>query len=289
MRRLLAEVWRRPGGAFGLIVLVLVVAGALVSLMWTPHPLLDADTANRLAHPSWSHPLGTDTVGRDMASWLLAGTRTTLAVSIGATVLAGVVGVVLAAASALLPTGWSEPLVVLIDILVALPVMLLAMLLAAPFGGSLVVVVLAVGFGAGVSTARVLRPAIIAVSRSDYLLASRATGTGDLARIVEHILPNVSPAIVVQLSNTAAVAILSEVGLTFLGYGASPATPSWGRVLSNAQAFIGVAPLSVVWPGLTIAITVLALAQFGDALRDALDPALRRGTVIVTEPEGVAA
>lgn len=271
----LREVWRRPGGAYALVVLSLVAAAAALSLVWTPHDLLAADASARLQGPSALHPLGTDTIGRDTASWLLAGSRTAVVLVAGATGLAAVLGVGLSTVSALLPPRWAEPLVVVVDVLVAIPVLLIAMLLATPFGGSLALVVVAVGAGSGFSTARVLRPEILRVSRSDYILASRAAGTGAVSRLVQHILPNTASVAVVQLTGAASVALLAEAGLTFLGYGAPPATPSWGRVLANAQSFIGVAPLSVVWPGLTITLTVLALTQLGDALREALDPALR--------------
>lgn len=273
----LSELWRRPAGVYALVVLGAVVLAALVSLVWTPHPLLEADTAVRLGAPSWRHPLGTDHIGRDTLSWLMAGARTTVVLVVGATTVAALVGITLATVSALLPPRWAEPVVVLVDILVAVPTLLIAMLLAALLGGSLGIVVVAVGFGSGVSTARILRPEIARVAQSDYVLASRAAGTGTVSRVVHHILPNAGPVAVVQLTGAASVTILAEAGLTFLGYGASPTTPSWGRSLANAQSLIGVAPLSVVWPGLTIAATVLALTQFGDALREALDPRLRRG------------
>lgn len=273
----LRQVWRRPGGAYALVVLGLDVAVALVSLVWTPHPLLEADAGERLQNPTWSHPLGTDLVGRDTLSWLMVGSRTAIVLVVAATALATLFGIGLAALASLSPERWGEPVVVLIDILVAIPVLLVAMLLASLVGGSLGIVVVAVGFGSGVSTARVLRPEIARVARSDYVLAAKAAGTGAWARLVWHIVPNVGPTAVVQLTGTAGVTLLAEAGLTFLGYGASPSTPTWGRSLADAQAFIGVAPLCVVWPGLTIAATVLALSQLGDALRAALDPRLRRG------------
>lgn len=284
----LRAVWARPGGAFGTVVVAVVVAVALLSLVWTPRPLDEADAALRLQGPSWQHLLGTDKVGRDTLSRLLAGSRTTVVVVAGATSLAAAVGIALAALSGLLPARWAEPLVVLVDVLVALPVMLLAMLLAAPFGGSLAVVVISCGFGAGVSAARVLRPEVQRLAHADFILASRAAGTGAPRRLVHHVLPNIAPVAVVQLTWAASTSILAEAGLTFLGYGAPPSTPSWGRSLADAQAFIGVAPSSVVWPGLTIAVTVVALTQLGDAMRDALDPQQRVGAPRPPDPALVA-
>ncbi|WP_084635211.1 ABC transporter permease [Propionicicella superfundia] len=266
---------RRPHGVFGLVVVAAVLIAAAVSLVWTPHPLLAADSSHTWAPPSWTHPLGTDQIGRDTASWLLAGARTTVLVAAGATAIAALVGLALGTLTASLRPRFAEPLVVLVDILVAFPVLLIAMLLATPFGGSIGVVVVAVGIGYGVNLARVVRSEIVRVNASDYILAARAAGTGLLRRLWLHVLPNVVPVLVVQLSLTAGVAILAESGLTFLGYGAAPAEPSWGRVLADAQKYIGVAPLSVVWPGVAIGVTVLALNLLGDAVAEALDPRLR--------------
>lgn len=283
--RVARELVRRPGGVFGVAVIALVLAAAAVSLVWTPHPLLAADTSAAWQGPSLAHPLGTDRIGRDVASWLLAGARTTVVVVVASTFVAALVGLPLAALGGLLPPRWSEPVVVLVDVLVAFPVLLLAMLLAAPFGGSLAVVVVAVGFGTGVNVARVARPDVVRVHGSDYTLAARAAGVGGFGRLRQHVLPGITPVLVVQLSAAAGTSILAEAGLTYLGYGAPASTPSWGRSLADAQAYVGVAPLSVVWPGLAIAVTVLALNLFGDALREATDPRLRRGRV--PAPSGV--
>ncbi|NTW41883.1 MAG: ABC transporter permease [Cellulomonadaceae bacterium] len=283
--RILRELLRRPGGVFGLVVLTLVLLAAALSLLWTPHPLLAADTAAAWQGPSLTHPLGTDRIGRDVASWLLAGSRTTVVVVVASTLIAAAIGIPLGSLGGLLPARWSEPVVVLVDVLVAFPVLLLAMLLAAPFGGSLAVVVVAVGFGTGVNVARVVRPDVVRLNASDVILAARAAGVGALGRVRQHVLPGIGPVLVVQLSTAAGTSILAEAGLTYLGYGAPASTPSWGRSLADAQAYVGVAPLSVLWPGLAIAVTVLALNLFGDALREAADPRLRRGRL----PADVAA
>lgn len=282
--RLLRALLRRPGGAFGLTVVVAVLLAAALSLVWTPHPLLAADTSAAWQGPSLTHLLGTDRIGRDVASWLLAGSRTTVVVVLASTVVAAAIGLPLAALGGLLPPRWAEPVVVLVDVLVAFPVLLLAMLLAAPFGGSLLVVVIAVGFGTGVNVARVARPDVVRINTSDITLAARAAGVGALGRLRQHVLPGISPVLIVQLSTAAGTAILAEAGLTYLGYGAPASTPSWGRSLADAQAYVGVAPLSVVWPGLTIAVTVLALNLLGDALREVTDPRLRRGRVPAEVP-----
>ncbi|MFT4123325.1 MAG: ABC transporter permease [Microbacteriaceae bacterium] len=273
------ELLRRPAGAFGLAVIALVLLAALVSLFWTPHPLLEADVSERWQGPSATHWLGTDQIGRDLASWLIAGARTTVVVASGSTLLAGVLGVLLASLGALTARTVREAVTVLIDLAIAFPVLLIAMLLAATLGGSLFVVVLAVGIGGGVTIARVSRPEIRRVQRADYVLAARAAGARRLAIVAEHILPNVSPTLAVQLSRVAATAILAEAGLSYLGYGAASGTPSWGRLLASTQQYITVRPSAVLWPGLTITVATLGLTLFGDAVREALDPRLRRSHV----------
>lgn len=282
----LRELVRRPTGVFGLIVVAAVLGAALLSLFWTPYPLLEANVADKWQGPSAGHWLGTDQIGRDTLSWLLAGAQTTVFVAFFSVVIAGALGILLGLLGALTPRWSAEPLAVLVDILIAFPVLLIAMLLAAINGGSLWVVVLAVGIGSGVSIARVTRPEIRIVRRADFVLAARAAGVGSVRSILRHVVPNVAPVVVVQLSLTAAVSLLAEAGLSYLGYGAPSGTPSWGRSLADSQAYIGVRPESVLWPGLAITITVLGLTLLGDAIREATDPRLKR-TKVVARPAGV--
>ena len=133
------------------------------------------------------------------------------------------------------------------------------------------------------------RAGLARVAASDYVLAARAAGVGPLGNLRRHILPNIAPVLIVQLSLSMAVSVLAEAGLSYLGYGASPATPSWGRLLSETQGYLAVHPVTVVWPGLAITLTVLSFNLFGDALRDASDPRLRHRPVeAVAIEQGVA-
>ncbi|ROS54684.1 ABC transporter permease [Frigoribacterium sp. PhB24] len=269
------ELLRRPQGLFGVGWLALVVLSALVSLFWTPLDPFETDPYSAWLTPSLAHPFGTDSVGRDIFSYVFAATGTTVVVAVASGVVATVVGVGLAALGSLTSRWVRESVAVLIDVLVAFPTLLIAMALAAAFGGSLTVVVVAVGIGYGVTIARVSRSEIRQVARTDYVLAARANGLGTGAVLRRHLLPNVAPVFVVQLSLSMATSVLAEAGLSFLGYGAPANTASWGRLLSDLQKFIGVHPGSVVWPGLAITLTVLALNLLGDAVRDASDPRLR--------------
>ena len=280
-----------PAGVFGLAVVALLLVSAGVSLLWTPHDPQLTDPFSKWLSPSPTHLLGTDEVGRDIFSLLLVGARVTVAVAIGSAVVSTVIGVALAALGSLTRRWVRETVAVLIDILIAFPTLLIAMMIASVFGGSLWVVVWAVGISFGVNIARVTRPEIRRVSNSEYVLAGKAAGLGPFRNLTRHLLPNVAPVFIVQLSWSMAVAVLAEAGLSYLGYGAPSSVPSWGRMLSELQTYLAVHPLSVLWPGLAITITVLGLNLLGDALRDATDPTLgRRGPASTpTSPQGVTA
>ncbi|PRB19234.1 ABC transporter permease [Microbacterium sp. MYb62] len=286
--RWLSRLWGTPTGCFGIIVVLVIAATALVSLFWTPFDPQASDIGERWLPPSWPHLLGTDDTGRDILSLLMAGARTTVFVSVGAGIVATLVGIALAALGALTTRGVRETVAVLVDILIAFPVLLIAMMISSVWGGSLWVVIWAVGIGFGVNIARVTRPELRRVQQSDFVLAARASGLTPMQSLVRHLLPNVAPVFIVQLSWSMAVAVLAEAGLSYLGFGASVVEPSWGLLLADLQRYIGVHPLSVIWPGLAITITVLALNLLGDGLREATDPTLRHRAAELHTPGVVA-
>ncbi|MCE7480401.1 MULTISPECIES: ABC transporter permease [Microbacterium] len=288
MPRWLRDLWRSTTGRFGLITVIVIALVALISVFWTPFNPFDADVRDRWAAPSWPHLLGTDNTGRDILSLVMAGTRTTVFVSIGAGIVATIVGIALASLGALTARWVRETVAVLVDILIAFPVLIIAMMISSVWGGSLWVVIWAVGIGFGVNIARVTRPELRRVQQSDFVLAGRAAGLTPAQNLVRHLLPNVAPVFIVQLSWSMAVAVLAEAGLSYLGFGASVVEPSWGILLSDLQRYISIHPLSVIWPGLAITITVLALNLLGDALREATDPTLRHRSAELHTPAVVA-
>jgi peptide/nickel transport system permease protein len=271
----IARVWRLPAGRIGLVIAAAVLATAAVALVWTPFDPQRTDVEIRWQLPSWPHLLGTDATGRDILTLLMAGARTTVVVAVGAGIIATVLGLVLAALGALTPRLVRESVAVVVDVLIAFPVLLIAMMITAVWGGSLWVVIVAVGIGFGVNIARVTRPELRRVLLSDVVLAGRAAGLTPAQNLWRHLLPNVLPVFIVQLSWGMAVAVLAEAGLSYLGFGAPVTDASWGLLLSQLQQYISVYPLSVVWPGLAISLTVLGLNLLGDALREATDPLLR--------------
>lgn len=286
----LGRLWGVSTGRFGLVAVLVVALVALVASVWTPFDPQHVDISARWSPPGWPHVLGTDASGRDIASLLLVGARTTVWVALGAGVIATLVGIVLASLGALTPRWTRESVAVLVDILVAFPVLLIAMMISAVWGGSLWVVIVSVGIGFGVNVARVARPELRRVLHSDFVLAARANGLDAVQILWRHLLPNIAPVFIVQLSWAMAVAVLAEAGLSYLGFGAPVTEPSWGLLLRDLQSFISAHPLTVVWPGLAITLTVLGLNLLGDGLREATDPTLsrRKSPAKVPLPEVVA-
>ena len=272
----LHRLWSLSTGRFGVIVVLAVGVTALIARFWTPFDPQRVDVANRWASPGIPHLLGTDGSGRDILSLLMAGARTTVWVALGAGLVATLLGLALAALGALTARWVRESVAVLVDILVAFPVLLIAMMISSVWGGSLWVVIVSVGIGFGVNIARVTRPELRRVLRSDFVLAGRAAGLTTFQNLWRHLLPNVAPVFIVQLSWGMAVAVLAEAGLSYLGFGAPLTEPSWGLLLKDLQTYISVHPLTVIWPGLAITFTVLGLNLLGDALREATDPSLAR-------------
>ncbi|MQY31196.1 ABC transporter permease [Nocardia aurantia] len=278
LRTVLRALLRRPAGVFGLAVVAVLAIAALVAVWWTPFdPQATDPRAAWLLPFRRGHVLGTDRVGRDQFSVLLAGSRETLVVAAGSALIAAIIGLALGISAALAPRWAGAVVAQAIDLVIAFPALLLAMVLAAVYGASLATVLAAIGISAGVAVARVSRGEIARVLGADYVLAARAAGASTPRIVRKHLLPNIAPTLIVQLSLVMAVSVLTEAALTYLGYGSSPSTPSWGGLLHEQQAYISARPLLVVWPGLAVAVTVLGLNLLGDALREATDPRLRRG------------
>ncbi|MEH0108775.1 ABC transporter permease [Tersicoccus sp. MR15.9] len=264
---------RSPVGVGALVVLAVIVLTALVSLVWTPYDPMAASSRLWDA-PNPAHWFGTDQIGRDILSRVMVGSRVAVQVAVFSAALAAVVGLVFGALSTLTARWVREPVAILVDVLIAFPTLLIAMMLAATFGGSLAVVVIAVGIGYGVGASRVLRSEFRGVAGADYVLAAEAAGLTRGRILARHILPNIAPAFIVQLSLTMALSQLAEAGLSYLGYGAPTSVISWGRMLAEMQDHVTTHPLAAFWPGAAIAVTVLALNLLGDALREASDPTL---------------
>ncbi len=250
----------------------LLLAVALLSLVWTPYPAEQVRVVARLRPPSAAHWLGTDHFGRDVASMLMVGARNSLAVAAAAVGLGLGLGVPLGLAAAALGR-WGDELVARLgDLVFAFPAVLSAILLTAALGAGAVNVVVALGLFNAAVLARVTRGAALAVWRREFVRAALALGRGPLSVTLVHVLPNTLGVVVVQTTVLFAVAIVNEAALSYLGLGIQPPSPSWGKMLGDAQTHLFNAPLQAVFPGLAIALSVLGLTLLGDGLRDWLDP-----------------
>jgi peptide/nickel transport system permease protein len=256
----------------GIVAAIAVLA--LVSLVWTPFDVGEINAAERLATSSARHWLGTDKFGRDVVSLLMVGSQTTLLVGLVSVGVAAIVGVPLGILAAMVPQWWGEALMRANDLLLAFPALLLAIMLTAVHGQGVVTAMLAIGISSIPSFARVVRSGAIGVMKTEYVLAARAAGRRPIAIALRHVLPNVASLVIVQASVSFAIAVLAEAALSYLGLGAPPGTPSWGRMLQEGQELLFVAPRLEVFPGVAIALAVLGFNLLGDGLRDRFDPRL---------------
>jgi peptide/nickel transport system permease protein len=260
------------GGALS----ALLVALAALSLLWSPYPPAEIDIPNKLAPPSAAHWLGTDSLGRDIASQLLVGAQNSIVVgvvAVGIGLLLGVFFGCLASAR----RGWVEELIMRgSDFTFAFPALLSAIMLTAIYGPGLLMSIVAIGIFNVPVFARLTRGAANAVWAREYVLAARAAGKGAWRITLDHVLPNIASVLIVQATVSFATAILAEAALSYLGLGTQPPQPSWGRMLNEAQTLMFQAPMLAVYPGLAIVLSVLGLNLMGDGLRDLLDPKLAR-------------
>jgi peptide/nickel transport system permease protein len=265
-------IWSKGEGKFSLIVLGFWVLVCVVSLFWTPVPLGESDGYNTWAGPSSAHPMGTDGTGRDMLSWLMAGSGTELQIVVATCLLAALIGIVFVSFALVKSALVSEIAVVVTDTLLSIPIVLIALILAVPLGASMLVVVISCAVSYGLNLARIAKPQALLAANSRYVEAARAAGSSRWHAFRVHVLPNLVPILSIQLSICAGTAILAEAGLTYLGIGVPAGTASWGASLSSSASFISIFPLTVVWPGALITVVVVALNLFGDCLRRAVDP-----------------
>jgi len=263
------------GFQIGAVLLLLFVGTALLSLVWTPYPAEDLQMRAKLLPSSAQHLLGTDHLGRDVLSRIMVGAQTSITVGLIAVVLGMSAGVVLGAWAAA-RGGWvDEMLSRTSDLIFAFPAVLTAILITSVLGASARNAILAIAIFNVPVFARVTRGAALSMWSRDFVRAATAMGQGPFGITRRHVLPNIMSVLIVQATIQFAVAILAEAGLSYLGLGAQPPVPSWGRMLRDAQTYIFQAPELALWPGLAVALAVLGLNTLGDGLRDLLDPRLR--------------
>ncbi len=267
---------RQPLGTFGLLIVVIMfVAG--VSAGWiAPYDPEENDFNAMMEAPSWAHVLGTDQLGRDIFSRLVYGARTALIVGFSAAFVGGAIGLVLGVSSAYFGGWFDLGFQRVLDVLMAFPLIILALAVVAVFGTGVFNVILAITIPLIPRCGRVVRASALAVREIPYVDAARALGFGHARIVLRHMVPNVVAPFLIMLSAFVGQAILAEASLSYLGLGVQEPVPAWGLMLQGgAEEYATTAPWIAVFPGLAIMLTVLGISLFGDALRDAIDPKLR--------------
>jgi len=269
---------RHPLGAIGAVIMAVFALMALLAEFVAGYDPLAVNSSMSLAPPSATHWMGADSFGRDVYSRIVYGARISLAVGIGSTLLGSAVGVVLGLASGYL-AGWVDLVVQrIIDILQALPLLVLALVMAAALGPSLENTIFAIAIPLIPYVARVIRANTLALRELPFVEAARAIGMSELRIAVRHVLPNTLAPLIVLATAQLGSAILTEASLSFLGLGIPEPYPSWGRMLSESAAeYVRTAPWLVIFPGLAISLVVFGTNLLGDAVRDILDPRERGG------------
>jgi peptide/nickel transport system permease protein len=267
---------RRPLGAIGAVVVVLMLLVAVFATVISPYDPLNVDFAAMLSPPSAAHWLGTDAYGRDVLSRLIYGSRTALIVGFGAAIVGASAGAVLGVGSAYFGGRIDLILQRFMDIFISFPLIILALAMVAILGNSLPNLIVAITIPMIPRCALVIRSSALSVREMPYVDAARAAGFSHARIILRHMLPNVMAPYLIMLTAFLGQAILLEASLSFLGLGVQEPTAAWGLMLSGAAVeFAEVAPWMGFFPGLAISLAVFAFNLFGDSLRDALDPKLR--------------
>ena len=267
-----------PAFVIGLVLPALFIVLALVSFVWTPFDPTKLAIANKLKTPTFEHWFGTDHFGRDMFSMIMVGARVSIAVAFVAVGIGMLIGVPLGLYAAARRGSLIDEIIMRgNDLVFAFPSLLLAIMITAVFGPGAINAIIAIGIFNVPVFARLARGAALSLWTRDFVLAARVAGKTKARISAEHILPNIANLLIVQGTIQFSLAILAEAALAYVGLGAQPPLPSWGRMLADAQTLISLAPHTALIHGFAIIITVLGLNLMGDGLRDLFDPKLRRG------------
>ncbi|MEM9813313.1 MAG: ABC transporter permease [Pseudomonadota bacterium] len=259
-------------GLVGLVVLTALIAPLTVPLDWTTQINVRA----RLEPPSFAHPMGTDQLGRELVWRVLLGATTSLGIAVAAVGLSVLIGLPIGLISGYYG-GWTDSLLQrLVDTFLSFPVLLLALAIAAILGPNIQNTIIAIGVAFAPYLARIVRGEVLRLMALPYIEAAQVQGASSLRIIRRHVLPNIMAPVIVQVTISVAFAILAEAGLSFLGLGTQPPTPSWGLMIQASRDYLDVAAWTALVPGLAIALTVLGLNMLGDVLRDTLDPTMAR-------------
>ena len=275
---MIKSAFKMPGFTIGFGLAMTFVLAALLSFFWTPYAVDGVDIINKLHKPDAINWFGTDHFGRDIFSMLMVGARTSIAVAVIAVGIGMGLGVPLGLAAASRKGSLLDEIIMRgNDLVFAFPALLIAILITAVFGPSAVNAIIAIGVFNIPVFARLSRGAALSLWTRDFVLSARVAGKGAVRISAEHILPNILNLLIVQGTIQFSLGILAEAALSYIGLGAQPPIPSWGRMLADSQTMVSFAPHLALFPGAAIVLTVLGLNLMGDALRDLFDPKIRRG------------
>ena len=261
---------------FGLVVIILLILCALFPSVIAPYGYDDQNLSEQFIAPCLAHPFGTDNFGRDILSRVIYGCRISLLIGLISVSISCVLGVMLGCIAGYYGNKVDNLVMRFIDIMLAIPQMLLAMSIVAALGIGTENLILAIAIGSVPGYARIVRGSILSVKGQEYIEAARSIGASDFRIITRHIVPNCLAPIIVQATMSIASAILSTASMSFIGLGIEPPTPEWGSMLSAGRAYLRDHWFVVTFPGVAIMLTVFAFNLFGDGLRDALDPKLKQ-------------
>ncbi|MEW6918311.1 ABC transporter permease [Trueperella pyogenes] len=266
MKRLL----KNPNGAIGLGIVGMLLALCALSYVWLPQPILEVHPEESWAPVSSKHWLGADMLGRDILSLMIVGTRVTVAVSLGSTFLAVILGLALAVCIVYVPHPISTVLSRIVDVWVGFPTLIIALMIVTAFGGSTMTSLAAIGLGAVPVVTRTVLPELRRARSADYTILAVASGARLPGLLRWHIVPTVAPTVIVRMTQLMGTACLAEAGLSYLGLGTPLPTPTWGRILAVFQQHIYTHPGALMVPAIAITVVIVGFNILGDGLRDAL-------------------
>ncbi|MGN0980427.1 MAG: ABC transporter permease [Candidatus Avoscillospira sp.] len=278
-RKQLPDIWHRfrknKRAVCGLVIMIIIVLAGIFAPVICQYDPIQQNLREAYQTPSLAHWFGTDSIGRDLFTRVVYGIRTSLLCGVIAVAISLVIGGVLGAVAGYYGGKVDNIIMRFMDILLAIPSLLLAISMVAALGGGMVNMLFAIGISSMPTYCRTLRGEILKIRKTDFVEAAKAAGAKDSWIIVKHIIPNCLAPIIVRVTMGVASAILFCASLSFIGLGVSPPTPEWGQMLSFGRDFIRTYPHMSTFPGLAIMVTVFSLNMMGDGLRDALDPKMK--------------
>lgn len=272
----------KPIAGVSLCILLFFVFIAIFAEVLAPYKIvggtLQGSILDKLEAPSLAHPFGTDSVGRDLLSYMIYGARTSVILAVVCTLISTVVSIVIGVTSAVIGGGFDLIIQRFVDAWQCIPSMLIMLILMSMLGNGMPQMILVLSIPAGIAGSRMIRASAIAVKDSGYSKLSEMLGGGSVWKMIRHVIPNIMPIILMSLAGSIGGVIMMEASMNFLGYGVNASTPDWGAMLTGAgRSNMYLAPWLAIIPGVAIALIVFAAAMFGDGVRDLLDPRQKGG------------